>query len=69
MLWVIIKGASHQIIGCNIHQEGGKHQLWVERSNGKNLKIMESEDLSEVQLHKDAIDYAIETREPTLRLS
>lgn len=68
MLWIVIKEASHQIISCNVHQENGKHQLWVERPNGKSLKIAESVNLKEVELVKEAIDYAIKHREPTLEL-
>ncbi len=68
MLWIIIKGASYQIIGCNVHHEGDNYQLWVERTNGKNLKIVESTNEEEVSVVKDAIDYAIQHGEPTLEL-
>jgi hypothetical protein len=72
MLWLITQGgASHQIISCNIftnEKEGVLYQLWVERPNGKSLKIAENEDYVEVQIIKDAIDYAIEHRIPTLKL-
>lgn len=68
MLWLIIEGASHQIISCNIHEEHGKHQLWIERPNKKSLKIIESENLSDVQEIKEAIDYAIEKGEKALRI-
>ena len=69
MLWLVIKGASHQIISCNVHQENGKFQLWVERPNGKNMKIVEDTNEAEVLLVKEAIDYAIENNESTLRLA
>lgn len=69
MLWIVVKGASHQIISCNIHKDGDKYQLWVERPNGKSLKIVESTDKNEVELVKEAIDYAIKHREPVLELN
>lgn len=69
MLWIVIKGASHQIISSNIHKtEDNRHQLWVERPNGKSLKIVDSRDESEAELVKNAIDFAIRNGEPTLEL-
>lgn len=44
------------------------HQLWVTRSSGKSLLIIESEDKNEILVIKNAIDYAIETHENVLRL-
>ena len=69
MLWLIVEGASYQIIGCNIHEKDGVHQLWVEQANGKPRKIAENTEKSEVTIIKGAIDYAIETNETTLRLA
>lgn len=69
MLWIIIEGASHQIISCNIHHENDVYQLWVERPNGKSLKLAEDANKNEIQLIKDAIDHAIETHDPVLNLS
>lgn len=69
MLWLVKGDFSHQIISCNIHIEEGKFQLWITRPNGKSMKIEESMNKDEVQLIKDAIDYAIETKEPALRLA
>jgi len=69
MLWLVINGESHQIIGCNTHERNGKHQLWVERVNGKTMLISESKDKDEIDLVKDAIDYAIENKDNILRLS
>jgi hypothetical protein len=68
MLWLIIKGASYQIVGCNVYEEKGKFQLWIERPNGKTLKIVESKEKSDVELVKNAIDYAIAHHEPSLEL-
>ena len=69
MLWLVIEGASHQIIGCNVHQRDNKYQLWVERVNGKTLLVYENMLEEEVSMVKDAIDHAIETKESTLRLN
>lgn len=69
MLWLVIEGASYQIISCNLHQEGNKHQLWVERARGKSVKIKESDDFEEVKEIKDAIDFAIKNGTPTLELT
>ena len=68
MLWLVIKGASHQIISSNIHSEKGKHQLWVERPNGKTLKVRESGNLQDVQEVKNAIDYAVKHKHSSLEL-
>ena len=68
MLWIVMKGTSHQIISCNTHKEGDKYQLWVERPNGKSLKIVESTNQEDVEIVKEAIDYAIKHREPVLEL-
>lgn len=69
MLWLVIKGASYQIISCNIHEENGVHKLWIERPNGKSLKIKESKHFDEVKEVKDAIDYAIRKGHTTLELA
>ena len=68
MLWLVTKSASHQIVSCNLHQEGDKHSVWVERSNGKNLKIKEDDDISVVLEIKKAIDFAISKKYSTLEL-
>lgn len=68
MLWLVIKGASHQICSCNIHEKEGTYQLWVERPNGKTLKIIESTIEKEVNEVKEAIDFAIRAGQPTLEL-
>jgi hypothetical protein len=69
MIWLIIGNVSHQIISCNVHEEDGVFQLWVTRPNGKNLKIEESTDKAKILEIKDAIDFAIEHKEPALRLA
>lgn len=59
MLWLVMEEGSYQIISCNTHKEGELYQLWVERPNHKSLKIIESNNMYDVQEAKDAIDYAI----------
>lgn len=70
MLWIIKGDTSHQIVSCNTFHnfETGLYELWVTRVNGKNLKLEENADKKEVLLIKDAIDFAIESGETTLRL-
>ena len=69
MIWIVKGDMSHQIISCNIHQEEGKYQLWITRPNGKSLKLDESENKAEILEIKEAIDFAIEHKENTLRLA
>lgn len=69
MLWLINKGQSNQIVSCNTHKtDGGVHQLWVEKPNGKTMKIVESKNAHEVAEVKDAIDFAIKIGKPSLEL-
>lgn len=70
MLWIIKNDTSYQIVSCNMFHniETGMHELWVTRHNGKNLKIEEDVEKEKVLLVKEAIDYAIEHNETTLRL-
>lgn len=68
MLWLRMKQSSHQIVSCNLHKEGDKHSVWVERINGKNMKILESPNEEEVKEIRDMIDYAIKNSKNTLEL-
>lgn len=68
MLWLIKGENSYTVIGCNINKKNDKYQVWIERPTGKTLMLSESEDESFVNVIKDAIDYAIENKIPTLRL-
>ncbi len=67
-MWIIKEDVSMEIIGCNIHHKENNYELWVTRTNGKNYKLFENESLDEVNLYKEAIDYAIENKETALRL-
>ena len=74
MLWLILKQASHQIMSCNIHNDVDKegnpiYQLWITRPNGKSLKIEENKEKKFIEEIKNAIDFAIENKEPALRLA
>lgn len=68
MIWIVLKNASYQITSANMIKKDGIHELWVERVNGKGLKIFSSTDVKEVVEIKEMIDYAIKTRESTLEL-
>lgn len=68
MLWIVKGSSSYLITSCNIAENNGEFQLWVERSNGKSLKIEQSADEQEIKTIKEAIDYAIENNEQALRL-
>lgn len=69
MLWITKEGASYQVVGCNIHEEKGNHQLWVERPSGKSTKIAESKNRADVKEVKNMIDHAIKIGDPVLELS
>jgi hypothetical protein len=69
MLWLITGESSHEIISCNTIFRDGKHQIWVERPNGKTMKVGESSEQQEVHDIKDAIDYAIENGHKVLNLN
>ena len=68
MLWLVTEESSNLIVSCNLHHKNDMHSVWVERQNGKNMKVLESNDLDKVKEIRNAIDYAIETKEPTLDL-
>lgn len=69
MLWLIIGDSSHEIISCNTYNKEGVYQVWVERPNGKTMKIGESKDPNEAKEIKDAIDFAIEHGHKVLNLN
>lgn len=68
MLWLVMKNSSYQIASSNIVKKDGVHEIWVERTSGKGLKIFKSKNEEEVTEIKDAIDYAISKGKPTLEL-
>lgn len=61
MISIINKEYTHQIISCNTYKKNDNlYELWVERPNGKTLKLMEGKK-EEILEFKSAIDFAIET--------
>lgn len=70
MLWLVLNGASHEIISTNMFEDkiNNNHQLWVTRPGGKSLMIAENINKDEIETIKNAIDFAIESKETTLRL-
>ena len=68
MLWLITGDSSHEIVACNTYFKDGVHQIWVERTNGKTLKVEESEKKYVIDEIKGAIDYAISKGHKTLSL-
>ena len=68
MIWIIKGSESHEIISANVCHEKDKSELWVTRPNGKNLKVYENVDVHEVNLYKEAIDFAIEQGEKAFRI-
>lgn len=69
MLWLIIGDSSYNIVSCNTCERDGMQQVWVERINGKTLKVKESSNKEDVMEVKSAIDWAIEHGHKTLKLS
>lgn len=70
MLWIIKNDVSYEIVSCNKHfdDKNDVYQLWITRTNGKSIKILESINEDDISLAKGAIDYAIENKETALRL-
>ena len=68
MIWIIKGDESHEIISANVCNVEGKSELWVTRPNGKNLKVYENTEPVEVNLYKEAIDFAIEQGEKAFRI-
>lgn len=68
MLWIVLteQDASHQIIGCNLAQKDGKHEFWITRPGNKGLKVKESDNKKDVEILKEAVDYAVKNNERTL---
>lgn len=68
MIWLITKERSINVASCNVHKEGDSYQLWVTYASNKSIKLKESKDEDEINLIKEAIDFAIENNDPVLRL-
>ena len=69
MIWIKLKEASYEITSTNIGENKGKHELWVERSNGKTMKIYSSDNRDAVAEVRDMIDFAVEKNIRTVDLT
>jgi len=69
MLWLVLKDASHEIVSCNTHiNKDGQHELWVTKTNDKSLLVHSSPNANETSEIKQAIDFAIESKDPVFRM-
>ena len=68
-MWIMEDNLSYEIIGVNIHETSeGLFELWVTKKDNKTKLVKRSEDKEEIQLIKDAIDYAIKIGDKVLEL-
>ena len=68
-MWIMEDKLSYEIIGVNIHETSeGLLELWVTKKDNKTKLVKRSDDKEEIQLIKDAIDYAIKIGDKVLEL-
>lgn len=68
-MWIMEDKLSYEIIGVNIHETSeGLFELWVTKKDNKTKLVKRSDDKEEIQLIKDAIDYAIKIGDKVLEL-
>lgn len=68
-MWIMEDKLSYEITGVNIHEtSGGLFELWVTKKDNKTKLVKKSNDKEEIQLIKDAIDYAIKIGDKVLEL-
>ena len=68
-MWIMEDKLSYEIIGFNIHETSeGLFELWVTKKDNKTKLVKRSDDKEEIQLIKDAIDYAIKIGDKVLEL-
>ena len=68
-MWIMEDKLSYEIIGVNIHETSeGLFEIWVTKKDNKTKLVKRSEDKEEIQLIKDAIDYAIKIGDKVLEL-
>ena len=68
-MWIMEDKLSYEIIGVNIHEASeGLFELWVTKKDNKTKLVKKSDDKEEIQLIKDAIDYAIKIGDKVLEL-
>ena len=68
-MWIMEDKLSYEITGVNIHETSeGLFELWVTKKDNKTKLVKRSNDKEEIQLIKDAIDYAIKIGDKVLEL-
>lgn len=68
-MWIMEDKLSYEITGVNIHETSeGLFEIWVTKKDNKTKLVKRSNDKEEVQLIKDAIDYAIKIGDKVLEL-
>ena len=68
-MWIVEDKLSYEITGVNIHETSeGLFELWVTKKDNKTKLVKRSNDKEEIQLIKDAIDYAIKIGDKVLEL-
>ena len=68
-MWIVEDKLSYEIIGVNIHETSeGLFELWVTKKDNKTKLVKKSNDKEEIQLIKDAIDFAIKIGDKVLEL-
>lgn len=68
-MWIMEDKLSYEITGVNIHETSeGLFEIWVTKKDNKTKLIKKSNDKEEIQLIKDAIDYAIKIGDKVLEL-
>ena len=68
-MWIVEDNLSYEIIGVNVHEPSeGLFELWVTKKDNKTKLVKRSNDKEEIQLIKDAIDYAIKIGDKVLEL-
>jgi len=68
-MWIMEDKLSYEITGVNIHETSeGLFELWVTKKDNKTKLVKRSNDKEEIQLIKEAIDYAIKIGDKVLEL-
>lgn len=68
-MWIMEDKLSYEIVGVNIHETSeGLFELWVTKKDNKTKLVKRSNDKEEIQLIKEAIDYAIKIGDKVLEL-
>ena len=68
-MWIVEDNLSYEIIGVNIHETSkGLFEIWVTKKDNKTKLVKRSNDKEEIQLIKEAIDYAIKIGDKVLEL-